>query len=53
MVRLNKENSLVIGGEKFITLLKAMKISKEAQQNVDYNSFIMHPKMGKMVKYNA
>ena len=53
MIRLNKENSLVIGGKKFITLLKATKISVEAKRFVDYDEFIIHPKLGKLVLFNG
>ena len=52
-INTTKENSFEIGNSMYITLLKAQKISVEAKQFVDHNDFIVHPKMGKMVRFAA
>lgn len=52
-ININSKNSIVLGTEVYITMLKAQKISKDAKLNLDFKSTVNHPKLGKLVKYNA
>ena len=53
-IRLNSENSIVVGGEVFITLLKAVQItSKVLKEKIDYGTSVTLGHLGKLVKYNG
>jgi hypothetical protein len=52
-VKLDKTNSLRVKGQTFITINKAEKLNAEAAMNVDFNTTLNHPRLGKMVQWNA
>jgi hypothetical protein len=55
-IRVNKTNSVVIGGKLFITLLKALTVSKSKvlAELVEYDNSIQFPKLrSKLVQYNG
>ena len=53
-IRLNSENSIVVGGEVFITLLKAVQITcKVLKEKIDYGTSVTLGHLGKLVKYNG
>ena len=53
-IRLNSENSKVVNGRLFITLLKATQIKhKLLQDNIEYDNSIIHPQIGKCVQFTG
>ena len=54
-IRVNQENSKVLGGRLFITLLKAVLISKSKvlAELVEYGNSITYPGLGKLVEYKG
>ena len=53
-IRVNFENSKVVNGKLFITLLKATQIKhKLLQDNIEYDSYIIHPQIGKCVQFTG
>ena len=54
-IRVNSENSKVLGGRLFITLLKAVLISKSKvlAELVEHGNSITYPGLGKLVEYNG
>jgi predicted amino acid racemase len=53
-IQVTAENSKVVGGNLFITLLKATQMKhKMLQDQIIYRSNIVHPKMGKLVQYTG
>ena len=54
-IRVNQENSKVFCGTLFITLLKAVLISKSKvlAELVEYDNNIVHPTLGKLVEYKG
>jgi hypothetical protein len=53
-IRVNLENSKVVGGKLYITLLKATQIKhKLLQDNIEYDNSIVHPQIGKCVQFNG
>jgi len=53
-IRLNSENSKVVNGKLFITLLKATQIKhKLLQDKIEYDNNIVHPQLGKCVQFTG
>ena len=54
-IRVNQENSKVFAGKLFITLLKAVLISKSKvlAELVEHGNSITYPGLGKLVEYNG
>ena len=53
-IRVNFENSKVVNGKLFITLLKATQIKhKLLQDNIEYDNCIIHPQIGKCVQFTG
>jgi len=53
-IRVNLENSKVVNGKLFITLLKATQIKhKLLQDNIEYDNYIIHPQIGKCVQFTG
>ena len=54
-IRVNQENSKVLGGRLFITLLKAVLISKSKvlAELVEHGNSITYTGLGKLVEYNG
>ena len=54
-IRVNQENSKVLGGRLFITLLKAVLISKSKvlAELIEYDNNLVYPGMGKLVEYKG
>ena len=53
-IRVNFENSKVVNGKLFITLLKATQIKhKLLQDNIEYDNYIIHPQIGKCVRFTG
>ena len=53
-IRVNFENSKVVNGKLYITLLKASQIKhKLLQDNIEYDNSIVHPQIGKCVQFTG
>ena len=54
-IRVNQENSKVLAGTLFISLLKAIQVSKSVvlAKLVEYDNNIIHPTLGKLVEYKG
>jgi len=54
-IRVNPGNSKVFCGTLFITLLKALQVSKSVvlAKLVEYDNNIVHPTLGKLVEYKG
>ena len=54
-IRVNSENSKVFAGKLFITLLKAVLISKSKvlAELIEYDNNLVYPGMGKLVEYKG
>ena len=54
-IRVNKSNSIVLEGRLFITLLKAVLVSKSKvlAELIEYDNNITYPNIGKLVEYNG
>ena len=54
-IRVNQENSKVFAGKLFITLLKAVLISKSKvlAELIEYDNNLVFPGLGKLVEYNG
>ena len=54
-IRVNQENSKVLAGTLFITLLKAVMISKSKvlAELIEYDNNLVYPGMGKLVEYKG
>ena len=54
-IRVNQENSKVFAGTLFITLLKALQVSKSKvlTELIEYDNNLMFPGLGKLVEYNG
>tara|TARA_R110000824_G_scaffold7722_21_gene34939 strand:- start:188 stop:388 length:201 start_codon:yes stop_codon:yes gene_type:complete len=55
-IRVSTENSKVLAGVLYITMLKAVLISKASKvlaELVEYDNNIMFPGIGKLVEYNG
>ena len=54
-IRVNQENSKVFAGTLFITLLKAVLVSKSKvlAELIEYDNNLVYPGMGKLVEYKG
>ena len=54
-IRVNQENSKVFAGTLFITLLKALQVSKSKvlAELIEYDNNLVFPGLGKLVEYNG
>ena len=54
-IRVNPENSKVFAGTLFITLLKALQVSKSKvlAELIEYDNNLVFPGLGKLVEYNG
>ena len=54
-IRVNSENSKVLNGKLFITLLKALQVSKSKvlAELIEYDINLVFPGLGKLVEYNG
>ena len=54
-IRVNSENSKVLNGKLFITLLKALQVSKSKvlEKLVEYDINLVYPGLGKLVEYKG
>lgn len=52
-IRLDVENSKVIGGKVFITAMKAHKINQKLSQFISTDSKMNHPTLGIMYEYKG
>ena len=54
-IRVNQSNSKVLGGKLFITLLKALQVSKSKvlAELIEYDNNLVFPGLGKLVEYNG
>ena len=54
-IRVNPENSKVFCGTLFITLLKALQVSKSKvlAELIEYDNNLVYPGIGKLVEYNG
>jgi len=54
-IRVNKENSKVLSGKLFITMLKALQVSKSKvlAALIEYDNNLVYPGIGKLVEYSG
>jgi hypothetical protein len=52
-IRLNPENSKVIGDKVFITTMKAHNLKETLSSYLNWGSKINHPLLGTLVEYNG
>ena len=54
-IRVNKTNSKVFAGTLFITLLKALQVSKSKvlAELIEYDNNLVYPGLGKLVEYKG
>ena len=54
-IRVNSENSKVFAGTLFITLLKALQVSKSVvlEKLIEYDNNLIYPGLGKLVEYKG
>ena len=54
-IRVNQENSKVFAGTLFISLLKAIQVSKSVvlAKLVEYDNNLVYPGLGKLVEYKG
>ena len=54
-IRVNQSNSKVLNGRLFITLLKALQVSKSKvlAELTEYDNNLVFPGLGKLVEYNG
>jgi hypothetical protein len=53
-IKVTLENSKLVNGKLFITLLKATQIKhKVLQDNIEYDNSITHPQIGKCVQFSG
>ena len=53
-IRVNVNNSKVVEGRLFITMLKAQTVtSKVLQKLIEYGNYIVHPSLGRLVEYKG
>ena len=54
-IRVSTKNSKVVDGRLFITMLKALQVSKSVvlAKLVEYDNNIVHPTLGKLVEYKG
>jgi hypothetical protein len=52
-IRLNPENSKVIGDKVYITTMKAHNLNAKLANFINYNNKINHPSLGTLVEYSG
>ena len=54
-IRVNTTNSKVVDGRLFISLLKALQVSKSKvlAELIEYDNNLVFPGLGKLVEYNG
>ena len=54
-IRVNTTNSKVVDGRLFISLLKALQVSKSKvlDKLVEHGNYIVYPNLGKLVEYKG
>ena len=54
-IRVNQTNSKVFAGTLFITLLKALQVSKSVvlEKLIEYDNNLVYPGLGKLVEYKG
>ena len=53
-IRVNVNNSKVVDGRLFISMLKAQTVtSKVLSKLIEYGNYIIHPSLGKLVEYKG
>lgn len=52
-LNVNLENSKVINGDLYITMVFAQNLKKEQKAAVNYTSKVKFPKIGELVKYEG
>ena len=54
-IRVSQANSKVLNGKLFITLLKALQVSKSKvlAELIEYDNNLVFPGLGKLVEYNG
>ena len=54
-IRVNQENSKVLAGTLFMTLLIALQVSKSKvlAELIEYDNNLVFPGLGKLVEYNG
>ena len=54
-IRVNTTNSKLLNGKLFITLLKAVLVSKSKvlAELIEYDNNLVYPGIGKLVQYNG
>ena len=53
-IRVNVNNSKVVDGRLFISMLKAQTVtSKVLSKLIEYGNYIVHPSLGKLVQYKG
>ena len=54
-IRVNTENSKLLNGKLFITMLKAVLVSKSKvlAELIEYDNNLVYPGIGKLVQYNG
>lgn len=52
-IRLNPENSKVIGGKVYITTMKAHNLNIRLTSFINYNNKIKHPSLGTLIEYSG
>ena len=54
-IRVNQSNSKTLAGKLYITLLKALQVSKSKvlAELIEYDNNLVFPGLGKLVEYNG
>ena len=54
-IRVNQSNSKTLAGKLYITLLKALQVSKSKvlAELIEYDNNLVYPGMGKLVEYKG
>jgi hypothetical protein len=53
-IRVNVNNSKVVEGRLYISMLKAQTVtSKVLQKLIEYGNYIVHPSLGRLVEYKG
>ena len=54
-IRVNQTNSKLLAGTLYITLLKALQVSKSKvlAELIEYDNNLVYPGIGKLVEYNG
>lgn len=52
-IRLNSDNSKVVGNKVYITKTKAFSLNDKLKKNVNWVDRVKHPTLGVLVEYNG